>query len=158
MPPSTQQAGDIFDKLPSAKDLLKQIAVREAAKATESMRALSAEEAEKKALIEKLAKPSGVSDEERLERAFAIIKRAADNNRTEVEVGRFPNQLCTDRGRAINQQERGWETTLTGVPKELFDFWSRHLKSRGYKLRMQVVDFPNGMPGDIGISLSWGDK
>ena len=24
---------------------------------------------------------------------------------TEVEVMRFPNQLCTDKGRAINQQE-----------------------------------------------------
>jgi hypothetical protein len=157
MPPSTQPAADIFGKLPTARDLKKQIAIREAAKATESMRALSAEEAEKKALLEKLAKPSGVSDPERLERAIAIIKRAADNNRTEVEVGRFPNRLCTDRGRAINQQERGWEATLTGVPKELFDFWSQHLKPRGYKLRMQVVDFPNGMPGDIGITLSWGD-
>lgn len=157
MTPSAQPDADALGKLPTAKDLLKQIAIREAAKATDAMRALSAEEAEKKALIEKLTKPSGVSDHERLERAIAIIKRAADNNRTEVEVGRFPNQLLTDRGRAINQQERGWETTLTGVPKELFEFWSQHLKSRGYKLRMQVVDFPNGMPGDIGITLSWGD-
>lgn len=157
MPSSTQSDADILGKLPTAKDLKKQIAIREAAKASESLRAQSAEEAEKRALIEKLAKPSGVSDQERLERAIAIIKRAADNDRTEVEVGRFPNQLCTDRGRAINQQERGWETTLTGVPRELFEFWSLHLKQHGYKLRMQVVDFPNGMPGDIGITLSWGD-
>jgi len=145
-----------LDVLPTAKDLMKEMARKEAAKAADARRADSAEEAEKKALIEKLSKPSGVSDEERLQRAAAIIKRAADNGKIEVEVGRFPNVLCTDRGRAINQQEPGWEKTLTGVPKELFEFWQQHLKSRGYKLKFQIVDFPNGMPGDIGITLNWG--
>jgi hypothetical protein len=144
-----------LDSLPTAKDLLKEIALKEAAKASDSMRAKSAEEAEKKALLDKLAKPSGVSDEERMARAAAIIKRAADNGQTEVQVGRFPNKLCTDHGRAINQQEPGWENTLTGLPKELFEFWQKHLKPRGYKLRFQIVDFPGGMPGDVGISLSW---
>ena len=142
--------------LPSAKDLMKQIALREAAKASEAARTMSIEEAEKKALIDKFSKPSGVSDKDRLERAATIIKRAADNGRTEVEVGRFPNALCTDRGRAINQQEAGWERTLTGVPKELYEFWQEHLRSRGYRLKFQIVDFPKGLPGDIGITLSWG--
>jgi hypothetical protein len=145
-----------LDALPTAKDLMKQIAVREAAKASDAMRALTAEEAEKKELIERLSKPSGVSNDERLQRAAAIIKRAADNGKMEVEVGRFPNVLCTDKGRAINQQESGWEQTLTGVPKELYEFWREFLKPRGYKLKLQVVDFPGGMPGDIGISLGWG--
>src|SRR5262249_13132257 len=74
-------------------------------------------------------KPSGVSDEERLVRAAAIIKRAANNGLTEIEVTRFPNALCTDRGRAINQREPGWEKTLTGYPKELYDFWELDFKS-----------------------------
>jgi hypothetical protein len=157
MPTSKQPKGaNPLDELPTAKELMKQIALKEAAKATEAMRAQSAEEAEKKALIEKFSKPSGVSDEERLKRAALIIKRAADNGKTEVEVGRFPNTLFTDRGRAINQQERGWETTLTGMPKELYQFWQDHLKSRGYRLKMQIVSFPQGMPGDIGMSLIWG--
>lgn len=151
---SSKQASAL-DALPSAKDLMKEIARKEAAQATDFMRTATAEDAEKKALIEKLSKPSGVSDEERIQRAAAIIKRAADNGKTEVEVGRFPNMLCTDHGRAINQQEQGWEKTLTGVPKELFEFWQEYLKPRGYKLRLQIVDFPGGMPGDIGISLSW---
>jgi len=46
-------------------------------------------------------------------------------------------------------------TTLTGLPKELFFFWRQYLQPRGYKLRFQIVDFPNGMPGDIGVTLSW---
>jgi hypothetical protein len=142
--------------LPTAQDLMKKIALREAEKASAAMHELSAAEAEKKALLDKLSKPSGVSDEDRLARAANIIKRAADNGLTEVQVGRFPNDLCTDRGRAINQREPGWEKTLTGLPKEIYDFWDKHLKSRGYKIAFQVVDFPGGVPGDIGITLRWG--
>lgn len=142
--------------LPTAKDLMKQIALKEAEKASESIRAQTAAEAEKKALLDKLSKPSGISDEERLARAAVIIKRAANNGLTQVEIGRFPNQLCTDGGRAINQMEAGWENTLAGVPKELLEFWRKHLRPHGYKLSFQVVDFPGGMPGDIGMTLSWG--
>lgn len=156
MPTRSSAKTNSLDTLPTAKDLMKKIALREAAKASEAMRALTAEEAEKKELIERFSRPSGVSNDERLQRAAALIKRAADNGKMEVEVGRFPNVLCTDKGRAINQQERGWEQTLTGVPKELYEFWQEFLKPRGYKLKLQVVDFPGGMPGDIGISLSWG--
>ena len=142
-------------ELPAAKDLMKQIALKEAEKASEYMRHQNAAEAEKKALIERLSKPSGVSDEEGIRRATAIIQRAAANGLTEVEVLRFPNTLCTDHGRAINNQEPGWETTLTGFPKEMYQFWQRHLRPKGYKLRFQIVDFPKGMPGDVGITLSW---
>jgi len=80
-----------------------------------------------------------------------------DNGLTEVFVGRFPNKLCTDRGRAINQMEHGWETTLTGLRKELFEFWKKYLQPRGYKIKFQIVDYPDGIPGDIGITLAWGD-
>jgi hypothetical protein len=142
-------------ELPTAKDLLKQIALRESEKASALMHELTAAEAEKKVLLEKLMHPSGVSDDERLARAIAIIKRAASNGLTQVEVGRFPNEVCTDRGRAINQMEAGWENTLTGLPKELVEFWRKHLKPSGYKLKVQIVDFPHGMPGDIGLILSW---
>ena len=85
----------------------------------------------------------------------AIIERAVASGLTEVLVMRFPNSLCTDRGRAINQQETGWETTLTGLPKELYDFWDRQLRPLGYKLKVQIIDFPDGMPGDVGMSLKW---
>jgi hypothetical protein len=141
--------------LPTAKQLQQQIALKEAEKASVAMRERAAADTEKQALMDKLSKPSGVSDDERLERAIAIINRAANNGATEVEVARFPNTLCIDRGRAINQQERGWETTLTGVPKELFEFWQKYLKANGFKLRVQIVDFPGGIPGDVGMTLSW---
>ena len=143
------------DLLPKAKDLMKKIAEVEGQKASDMARKMAAEEAEKKALLDKLSKPSGVSDEERMKRAATIINRAVSNGLTEVLVGTFPNQVCTDRGRAINQQEPGWENTLTGLPKELFEFWKKHLQPRGYKIKYQIVSFPNGVPGDVGITLSW---
>jgi hypothetical protein len=141
--------------LPTAKEIMQHIALKEAEKASAAMREVSAAEAEKNALLEKFAKPSGVSDEERMARAAAIIKRAANNGLTEVEIGRFPNQICTDRGRAINQREPGWEKTLTGLPKELYEFSQKHLKPLGYTVAFQIVDFPGGMPGDIGMTLKW---
>lgn len=141
--------------LPTAKELKQKIALKEAEKATRAAHEMTAAEAEKQALLERFSKPSGVSDDDRLERAVAIINRAANNSATEVEVVRFPNSLCTDHGRAINQQEPGWEETLTGLPKELFEFWQKFLKPNGYRLKVQIVDFPGGMPGDVGMSLSW---
>jgi hypothetical protein len=148
-------AADKGFSLPSAQQVMEKLALAEAEKASEHLRKQAAAEAEKKLLLEKLTKPSGVSEEERMKRAAAIIERAVANGQTEVLVGRFPNTLFTDRGRAINQQEPGWETTLTGLPKELYEFWDRQLRSRGYKLRVQIVDFPDGMPGDVGITLKW---
>lgn len=143
------------DVLPAAVDCRKAAAEKEAEKASEYMRRRNAAEAEKKELLERLEKPSGISDEERMARAANIIKRAVSNGLTEVEVGRFPNVLCTDRGRAINQQEAGWEETLTGLPKELYQFWKKYLEPRGYHVKFQIADWPNGMPGDISVTLSW---
>ena len=145
------------DLLPSASACRTKIAQVEGEKASEYMRNKAKADAEKKELMDRLTKPSGVSDDERLKRAAAIIKRAVSNGLREVEVTRFPNALCTDHGRAINQMEPGWEETLTGLPKELFQFWKKHLQPRGYKIKFQIVDYSGGVPGDVGISLSWNE-
>jgi hypothetical protein len=116
---------------------------------------LAAAEAEKHALIEELTKPSGLSEDEKIKRASTVIQRAVRNGLNEIQVYRFPNIVCTDRGRAINQMEPGWENTLTGVPKEIYQLWKDYLQPRGYKISYQIIDFPGGVPGDIGIILSW---
>ena len=148
--------GADLDALPSAQEVMERIALAEAEKASAYVRRQAEAEAEKKVLLDKLTKPSGVSDEEALRRVALIVNRAATAGLTEVQVHRFPNALTTDHGRAINQQEPGWENTLTGLPKEMYQFWERQLRPRGYKLRFQIVSWPDGMPGDIGITLKWG--
>jgi hypothetical protein len=147
---------NLDELLPSAKDIRKEMALAEAEKASEEARRKAAEEAENQAFIDQLTKPSGVSDEEGIRRGMTMVKRAMKAGLSEVQVHRFPNTLCTDRGRAINQMEAGWEETLTGVPKEIYQLWYKHFRSRGYKLKVQIVDFPGGMPGDVGMFLSWG--
>src|SRR5215216_2315348 len=142
--------------LPSAKQVMEQVVLAEAEKVSVALRAQAKVDAEKNALIKKLTAPSGVSDEEALKRVATIIQRAVKNGLTEVEIIRFPNTLCTDRGRAVNNNlESGWEKTLTGLPKEMYEFWDRQLRPLGYRLRFQVVDFSGGIPGDIGVTLKW---
>jgi hypothetical protein len=143
------------DLIPGAKDVLLKVAEAEIAKAEEKKHASAAAEAEKKALIDELRKPSGLSEEDKIKLAATVIERAVANGLTEVQVYRFPNQMCTDRGRAINQSEPGWENTLTGLPKEIFQLWKDYLQPRGYKIRYQIIDFPGGLPGDIAVTLSW---
>lgn len=151
-------ANSLDDLLPTAAACNQRMAVAEAEKASEYARRQAAAEAEKKKLLERLQKPSGVSDEERMKRAAAIINRAVNNGQQEVLIGKFSIQLITDRGRAINQQEPGWEKTLTGLPKELYEFWKKYLQPRGYRLRVEIVDWPSGLPGDIGMTLSWAER
>lgn len=150
-------SGKIDDLIPSAKKLREQAAIKEAEKADEHLRLTAAADAEKRALIEKLSKPSGLSEQEKIKLASNVIQRAVRNGLHEVQVYRFPNSLCTDRGRAINQQEPGWEKTLTGIPLEIFQLWSDYLKPRGYRIRYKIVDFSAGVPGDISIVIVWGD-
>src|SRR3954470_16102364 len=126
--------GSIDDLIPSATQIRKEAALKEAEKAEEYVRLAAAAEAEKRALIERLSKPSGKTEDEKVKLASTIIQRAVRNGLTEVLVYRFPNTLCTDKGRAINQMEAGWEKTLTGIPKEIFELWADYLQPRGYRI------------------------
>ena len=83
------------------------------------------------------------------------IRLAAQRGETEIMVMRFPNVLCTDKGRAINNAEEGWPDTLTGRPRQAYELWRDHLRQGHYKLKAMIVDWPNGMPGDVGFFLSW---
>ena len=56
------------------------------------------------------------------------IRAAAKRGETELMVMRFPNSICSDNGRAINNAEAGWPETLTGRPRQAFEFWRDHLQ------------------------------
>jgi hypothetical protein len=141
--------------LPTAKELQAKIAQAEADKASAAVKADAAAEAEKQAFLDRISKPSGLTDDQVIEKAANIINRAVSNGLTSVQVFRFPNHLCTDNGRAIDQAEDGWEKTLTGIPKEIFQFWERQLRSMGYHIRYEIIDRPAGLRGDVGVFLSW---
>jgi len=89
------------------------------------------------------------------ERVSRVVRAAAERGEREVVALRFSSEYCTDGGRAINNFEPDWPQSLTGFAKRAYDFWQKELEPKGYKLRAQVMDFPGGMPGDVGIFLRW---
>jgi hypothetical protein len=148
-------AGKYDDLLPPAGDLRRAQEQAEAAKAAAEIDRRAEEAAARRALIVHLSQPLCISEEETVKRGAAIIRRAAEAGLSEVEVFRFPNAVCTDRGRAINYAEPGWEQTLTGAPKGIYDVWCKHFRPRGYRLKAYIVDFPGGFPGDVALALNW---
>lgn len=82
---------------------------------------------------------------------------AASAGEKELLILRFPCELCSDGGRAINVPENNWAETLRGEASEIYLNWERDLKPKGFHLSAQVIDFPGGFPGDIGLTLSWGE-
>jgi hypothetical protein len=148
----------IDELLPTAKQVLQRAAEKEAAMLQEQKRKIEIAAKERAEQLARLRKPSGMSEEDKIRLAATAINKAVANGLMEVQVYRFPNILCTDRGRAINQQEPGWERTLTGLPLEIYQLWEDHLCPRGYDIRYQIIDFPGGMPGDVGVIISWKEE
>ena len=67
---------NIDQLLPTAQQIQKLAATQEAVKAEEHAQRLAAVEAEKRALIERLSKPSGLSEDEKVKLASTVIQRA----------------------------------------------------------------------------------
>jgi CBS domain-containing protein len=83
-------------------------------------------------------------------------RTAAEQGLKEFQLLRFPSQLCSDGGRAVNAPDPDWPATLRGEAAEVFLRWSHDLKPQGFHLAARVLDFPDGVPGDIGLFLIWG--
>lgn len=83
-------------------------------------------------------------------------KRAAEAGLGECMLIRFPSQLCADGGRAINAPDPHWPDMLRGEPADVFHRWRNELQPRGFKIAAQIVDFPDGLPGDAALFLQWG--
>jgi hypothetical protein len=84
-----------------------------------------------------------------------LVANAVKDGKMEAMVYSFPSDLCTDSGRAINNNDPRWPQTLQGKAKEFYDRYQEFGKPQGYKLKAMVISFPGGMPGDIGFFLNW---
>ena len=85
----------------------------------------------------------------------AAVRRAAEQNLSELMVMSFPSAWCTDHGRTINNASPDWPESLQGRARKGYEFYEQNLKPLGYRLRAQVLNYPDGMPGDVGIYLAW---
>jgi uncharacterized membrane protein len=84
-------------------------------KTEEAQQKRHAAEAHRREQIE-LARRSGLAQED----IRAILQRCTDAARAgheEVVAYRFPSEVCSDGGRAINNDHAGWPASLTGQPR-----------------------------------------
>jgi hypothetical protein len=90
-----------------------------------------------------------------VDRVNAAVQRAAEASKHEIELFRFPASFCSDGGRRINNNQPDWPESLEGFARRAYDAYVEHYKPLGYKMKAQVMDFPNGMMGEIALFLSW---
>lgn len=144
----------------SAADLRNYMTEMQMAKATKSVDGMDRAEKARQELIKRMAEPIELTPEQLrdiLVPLKAKLRLAAERGQTELMVMRFPNAICTDRGRAINNADPSWPETLTGRPRQAYELWRDQLRDAGFKLSAMIIEWPGGMPGDVGFFLKWGD-
>lgn len=89
---------------------------------------------------------------------IGAARKAAQRGAKEYLLLRFPSDLCTDDSRAINNPPNDtWPKTLRGKALDIYQRWLETLHPQGFGLTASVLDFPGGLPGDVGLFLRWGD-
>jgi len=97
------------------------------------------------------------------------IKRAFERGETELMFTSFPSSFCTDGGRAINisgkppinepmdaeAHEPLWLATLPSGVLTIYAYWKDNLQPGGFGFSARIINYPGGMPGDVGLFLSW---
>jgi hypothetical protein len=140
----------------AAATLRQSIAEKEAARVDEALKKRAEADRELQRLFRESLEEQITQQE--LDDIRQKILSATERSELEVQVLRFSAKLCTDRGRAINNGEPDWPKTLQGKAKSFYDFFLERGRPQGFKLKAQIVDFPGGIPGDVGLIVSWGES
>lgn len=143
----------IFGTTFSADSVRDFIRSRKEAEAAE----LRAAEAVAKAEREKLRASFEERDvqPEALDRIAALVHRQVERGEKQALVLQFPSEWLPDQGRGVTNRDPDWHVKLEGFPKRAYDFYARELAPRGFQLKAEILDWPNGVPGDVGFILTW---
>jgi len=90
-----------------------------------------------------------------IDRINSAVRIAAKDGKHQIQVMTFPHTFCSDGGRRINIGDPEWPTTLEGFAKRAYEFYNKELRPHGYKLHAEIISFPGGMPGEVGLFLKW---
>jgi hypothetical protein len=153
-----QELGD--ETFMSAADLRTYMTEMQMANAMKSVDGMDKAGKARGDLIKRLAEPLDLTPErlkEILQPLKSKLRVAAADGKTELMVMRFPNELCTDKGRAINNADPTWPETLTGRPRQAYELWQNQLRAAGFRLSAMIIEWPGGLPGDVGFFLKWGE-
>ena len=158
--PQKEASEHPIDPNPSAESVVSASEFRSLVEAAASKRAAEREAARRAATGEREHLVQEAVDhhftDEHWRSILSQARFAAARGETEMLVIRFPSELCSDHGRAINVAEPDWPATLRGEAAEAFLRYERELKPLGFHMAARVLDFPGGFIGDIGLFLSWG--
>jgi hypothetical protein len=154
-PAAAEELGD--ESFMSAADLRAYMTEMDMANASKEIERMDRAEKARQELMKSLS--TEVPPEKLPEVKASLLRKlrsAAQRGATELMVMRFPTALCTDKGRAINNADKDWPDTLTGRPRQAYEFWRDQLRPAGYRLNAMIVEWPRGLPGDVGFFLQWG--
>ena len=140
----------------SAEELRMSILRKEMEKMDGEQKARAGQQKELAEFTEKFLHQHVTEDEIAMVRR--LVMNAVKDGKMEAMVYSFPSDLCNDRGRAINNNDPRWPETLQGKAKEFYDRYQELGKPQGYRLKAMVINFPGGIPGDIGFFLNWAPK
>ncbi len=110
--------------------------------------------------------------EAHLEAVLSRIRRAFERRENELMLTSFPSSFCSDNGRAITNagappitkrdpkqakpdEEPEWLATLPAGARRVYDYWKVNLKPGGFNFSARIMNYPGGMPGDVGLFFSW---
>ncbi|HUK07243.1 MAG TPA: hypothetical protein VLX09_05185 [Stellaceae bacterium] len=132
------------------RNLAKETAVVEQQKAAvAAKKAEENREALRKAFMERQIRPDV------MKYLMNGVKHHAEQGKSEFLVLQFSAELLTDGGRRVNNFQPDWPDSLQGFGRRAYDYFHEHLKPAGYKLHAQILDYPHGDLGDVGLFLSW---
>lgn len=111
--------------------------------------------------------------DEIVQSGLSRIKRAFERGETELMFSSFPSSFCTDGGRAItnagappiNKPSKGdatarveepeWLSTVPAGVRLVYEYWKTNLKPGGFGFSARIINYPGGMPGDVGLFFTW---
>ncbi|WP_243370776.1 hypothetical protein [Microvirga solisilvae] len=159
--PDTKVHDELADEtFMSASDLRTYMTEMQMAKASKSIDSMDRAEKARQDLVKRMSDPIDLTPErlkEIMQPLKSKLRSAAERGQTELMVMRFPNVLCKDQGRAINNGDPDWPESLTGRPRQAYELWRDQLRDAGFKLSAMIIEWPGGMPGDVGFFLKWGE-
>ncbi|MGV6872357.1 hypothetical protein ACUSIJ_06630 [Pseudochelatococcus sp. B33] len=142
--------------IPPAAEFAKRAADKRAEEEARRRHLHETGDTQREELVASLLKPKEVVVEEALRRVSVLVRTASEHGLNEVLTGRFPSETLADHGRAILAGDPEWPETLQGQPRVLYELWRDHLKPLGYGLRVEIINYRNDLPGDVGSFLFWG--
>jgi hypothetical protein len=92
---------------------------------------------------------------EAMQRVVTLVQKAVERGEKQALIFQFPSDWLPDSGRGITSQDPNWHAKLDGFAQRAYAYFERELAPRGFQLRAQIMDWPGGMPGDVGFFLAW---